>query len=242
MKQRYEFPRVTTRGYYDLHTGKQLKSDNGYRLFPKKKFDKIFKAEEIVIFVHGMRNSPKGAVMGGRALQRKLRKLGYKYPVVSFSYDANIRGAHIYSDYDRVIPLAEKIAKRNGSHLYNFIYDLKKKNPLVKIHLVGHSLGCEVIQSALSGALHVNSVHYLGSPINQGLIFELARKKTIGKIVNYINKKDEVIKKEEDLGRCIEPSCIHKVKFNKIVGVINKPCPADNHGFRAYAYKLRSFP
>ena len=91
MKQRYEFPRILTRGSYDLHDGK-YKARSPYSLFPQKKFDKIINAEEIVIFVHGFRNTSYGAKKGGQTLRRTLRKLGYKkHPVVSFSYDANVR-------------------------------------------------------------------------------------------------------------------------------------------------------
>lgn len=243
MKQSYEFPRVSTRGYYDLHTGKKLKTGNGYNLFPKKKFDKIFKADEIVIFVHGMRNSPKGAVMGGRTLRRKLRKLGYKYPVVSFSYDANIRRAHLLDKphnvklYHKLIGIANKISKSNGDHLTKFIIDLKTKNPDIKIHLVGHSLGCNVVSWTNS---NVKSVHLLGSPVE---IDEFHRFAYADKIINYYNNTDIVIKEGVDKGECKSPSCLNKVN-KKLVGlnIINNPCNAVHHGFRAYADKLRKFP
>ena len=241
MKQSYEFPRVITRGRYDLRTGNRIRKANSYSLFPKKKFDKIFNADEVVIFVHGMRNTPKGAVMGGNTLRRKLRKLGYKkHPVISFSYDANIRGAHIYSDYDRVIPVAEKIAKRNGDNLRVFIRDLKKVNPNIKIHLVGHSLGCEVIESFLEyGGSHAESIHLFGSPVSVINLIHLSYNNRQTRVTNYYNLKDEVIQKEYDSGRCESPSCLYK---DKRMAYKNIPCRAIHHGFRAYADCLRKFP
>lgn len=242
MKQSYEFPRVITRGRFNLQNGNRTgKHIRDYSLFPKKKFDKIFKAEEVVIFVHGMRNSPKGAVMGGQTLRRKLRKLGYKkHPVISFSYDANIKGAHIYSDYDRVIPVAEKIAKRNGRNLHKFVSYFKEINPSIKIHLVGHSLGCEVIESFLEiGRSEVNTVNLLGSPVDVAHLIHLSNRNRGTKITNHYNLKDEVIREEFDLGRCNNPSCLDNGLRNSYT---NKRIKAVHHGFSAYAEGLRKFP
>lgn len=243
MNQRYELPRIITRGRYDLYNGKKLKGKRkAYSLFPKKKFNKIFmKDSEVVIFVHGMRNSPKGAVMGGNTLRRKLRKLGYKkHPVISFSYDANIKGAHIYSDYDRVIPVAEKIAYANGHHLFQFVSDLKGFNPDIKIHLVGHSLGCEVVESFLEfGGSYANTVHLFGSPVNVIDLIRLSGHNRNTKVTNHYNLKDDVIREEYELGRCTQPSCLNNRKHATYKNV---RCNAVHHGFRAYADKLRKFP
>ena len=113
MKQQYAFPRISTRGHYDLRTGEPLKGGS-YYLYPKYKFDKINDAKEVVIFVHGMRNSNWGAIHGTRLLRNKLRKLGYKHPVISFSYDAEIRGAHLEKNYHKVLETATTIAINNG--------------------------------------------------------------------------------------------------------------------------------
>ncbi len=245
MKQQYEFPRINTRGHYDLWTGKKIKKGFGYSLFPKKKFDKIFDADEIVIFIHGMRNTSYGAKKGGQTLRRRLRQLGFKkHPVVSFSYDANIRGAHKYDDYDRVISVAENIAMANGRHLKQFIDDLRADNPMIKIHLVGHSLGCEVLTSFLMRNIEneIESVHLFGSPVNKDVVHRIAMGTPTVRFVNYVNKKDEDIRAEVNLGRCKEPSCLNKVRGDHWVKVINKSCPAKDHRFKSYAEKLRSFP
>jgi len=54
-------PRISTRGYYDLRTGKTIKS-NFYYLYPKKDFKKLIDSKELVIMIHGLRNDNAGAV------------------------------------------------------------------------------------------------------------------------------------------------------------------------------------
>jgi len=233
MKQRYEFPRVSTRGRYNLHTGEYIGHQPLYSLFPKKKFDKIFKADEVVIFVHGMRNSPKGAVMGGTRLRRTIRKLGYKHPVVSFSYDADIRGAHLEKNYHKVLKTAYKIAKANGEHLTYFIINLQRSNPNIKIHLVGHSLGCEVVSWVTA---NVHSVNLLGSPVE---VDEFHRFVFSNKVTNHYNPKDAVIQEGVDKGDLKKPSCLNRVDHGNIH---SKRITAIHHGFRAYAEGLRKFP
>jgi len=90
MKQ--QIPLIVTRGRYDLGTGLvNPKAHSIYNVTPKKKWDKIYQANEITIFVHGFRNTRKGSIMGTRALTRRLRSFGYKHPVVGFSYDMNVK-------------------------------------------------------------------------------------------------------------------------------------------------------
>ena len=53
-------PRISTRGYYDLRTGKTLKKNN-YYLYPKKDFQKLIGSKELTIMIHGLRNDNAGA-------------------------------------------------------------------------------------------------------------------------------------------------------------------------------------
>ena len=218
-KQSYIIPRINTRGRYDLRTGLFLtnKKNTHYTLFPKYKFDRIEKADEIVIFVHGMRNSRTGAAMGTRLLRRRLLKLGYKYPVVAFSYDADIRGAHIDSNYNDVITTATVIAVSNGIHLSKYVEDLKEKNSKIKIHIVGHSLGCIVAEHCvwLLGEGVIKSVHLLGSPVELELAEGITR---FTRVVNYYNPIDNVIIESVDRNKSKLPTCLIK----KVPNAINR--------------------
>lgn len=246
MKQCYQVPRITTRGYYDLYTGKQIKHRK-YYLFPKKKFQKIESGEEIVIFVHGMRNTRWGAKKGANTLRIKLRQLGYlKHPVIAFSYDADVRGAHLEKNYYKVLKTATKIAIINGCfHLAHYIKDLRHKNQHIKIHLVGHSLGCIVVQGALTTAelwpvFHndlIESVHLFGSPLECGMVKNMNRNRCVKKLINYYNPTDEVIKEGVTRGDLKRPSCLFKPNIKH-----NKRCYAKDHRFKSYVEKLRSFP
>jgi len=245
MKQQYAFPRVSTRGYFDLNTGENKKG-YGYFLYPKYKLDKIQKMDEVVIFVHGMRNTRWGAIHGARLLRNRLRKLEYTYPVISFSYDADVRGAHLEKNYHKVIKAATKIAITNGCfNLATYIKDLKKKNPDIKIHLVGHSLGCIVVAGALTTAelfpvFHndlIESVHLFGSPLEIKNVKNIERNRCVKKLVNYYNPTDEVIKEGVDKGDLIRPSCLFKPNIKH-----NKNCRANDHRFKSYVEKLRKFP
>jgi len=231
-KQSYQFPRVTTRGYYNQNTA-ESEHDGNYNTYPKSKVAKIFKGKEVVIFIHGMRNSRWGAIHGARLLRNRLRKIGYKYPVVAYTYDAEIRGAHIPERYSEVIGKAEKIARANGLHnLSSLIGDIRTQNPNIKIHLVGHSLGCDIINHIW---IPVDSIHLLGSPVDAKEILELPSKK----IVNYFNPKDDVIREGVDKGIAKNPSCLTRITGRF---VISKRCSAKDHRFKSYVEKLRCFP
>ncbi len=238
MKQCYAFPRVTTRGYYNLRTGEpRMGHTSPYFLYPKYKLDKIARGNEIVIFVHGMRNSRWGAIHGARLLRNKLRKLGCKYPVVAFSYDAEVREAHKPNKYHKVLRAANKIANYNGRYNLNrFIKDLRR-NPNIKIHLVGHSLGCDVI-SNLTVPLG-GTIHLFGSPVETNDVYKLCSLTT--KLVNYYNPRDEVIKEGITKGVIKKPSCFYRIE-DKLNDVFTKNCYAKDHRFASYVEKLRKFP
>ena len=252
LKQRYAIPRVSTRGYFDLRTGQLKKGKNmfSYFLYPNYKFENILKAPEIVIFVHGMRNSRKGSVMGTNALRIKLRKLGYKHPVIGFTYDADVRGAHLEKNYHKVLDTAYEIAQHNTRNLFAFIRDLQwRKGYRGKIRLVGHSLGCVVVAGILTQFDRreigfVESIHMFGSPIDSKFItkhYYIIKEYINGKFVNYYNTKDEVIREGVEKGDLKDPICLRKIP-NVGKKVIQKRIKAEDHRFKAYVDGLRSFP
>ena len=141
-------PRISTRGYYHLGTGNTLKT-NSYSLYPKKDFRQLTGCKELVIMIHGLRNDNAGAVAKVILAKNQLHKLGYSYPVVGYSYDSNVTGAHLAKNAKHSLATGQKIAKKNGCNLAKFIEDFKISSPKTKIRLIGHSLGSQVILSAL---------------------------------------------------------------------------------------------
>ena len=107
-------PRISTRGYYDLRNGKTIKT-NLYYLYPKKDFKKLENSKEFTIMIHGLRNDNAGAVAKVILARNRLRKLGYKHPVVGFSYDSNVTGAHILKNAKHVLSVGQRIAKKEWS-------------------------------------------------------------------------------------------------------------------------------
>ncbi|MEX2313530.1 MAG: DUF726 domain-containing protein, partial [Nitrosopumilaceae archaeon] len=87
-------PRISTRGYYDLSSGEKIKN-NSYYLYPKKSFQTLSGKKELVILVHGLRNDKADAIQKFIIAQKRLKQLGYIYPVIGYSYDSNTKGAHM---------------------------------------------------------------------------------------------------------------------------------------------------
>lgn len=253
MTQVVRTPMITTRGFYNLQTASLTHKNNfKYKLTPKNKLEKILGEKEITIFIHGMRNTNKGAIMGTRALTRKLRKLGYKHPIISYSYDANISGTGSRNKLvfaDATIK-ATFIARSNGFiNLRAFIDDLKLNNPKCKINIIAHSMGCVVVEGLIDSLLLfktsltdkkiIHKLHLFGSPISTQSVKFIARSKLVGKVVNHYNPNDQVILGGmKDFG-LVKPSCIIKPIDRKVT---NKNAFAKDHRFKSYVKIMRSIP
>ena len=85
------FPKISTRGYYDLKTGKTIKNTS-YDIYPKTTFQKILQNSEIVIMIHGLRNNKSGALAKYVIAEKRLKSLNYRHNVVGYSYDSNTAG------------------------------------------------------------------------------------------------------------------------------------------------------
>ena len=142
------FPKISTRGYYDLKTGKTIKN-TAYDIYPKTTFEKILQNSEIVIMIHGLRNNKSGALAKYVIAEKCLKSLNYRHDVVGFSYDSNTAGVQYKSTALSALKIGVLIAKKNGKNLSKFILDAKSKNPSLKIRLIGHSLGSQVILSTI---------------------------------------------------------------------------------------------
>ena len=107
--------------------------------------------------------------------------------------------------------IAKDNAKDNGLYLAQFLMEFKNKCPNTNIHLIAHSLGASVIDSALV-ILDINTnwnnkiatVHLLGAAINNQLISNNtllgnATENTVDKFYNLFNPKDEGLKVNEQV-------------------------------------------
>ncbi len=245
--------RISTRGYYDLLTGKTLKN-NSYYLYPKKDFKKLIDSKELTIMIHGLRNDNAGAIAKVVLAKNRLRKLGYSYPVIGYSYDSNTTGAHLIKYAKRSLSVGQKIAKKNGKNLGKFIEDFKSENPNIKIRLMGHSLGTQVILSTLEYLAKkkknfgiVEGVYFFGASITE----EIPSSKKYGKILqNIVNKKivnhyaptDEVLKWADSEKHVKGPLGLNGSIGKPVTKYSQKLVRPKNHRFASYAQVLNNFP
>ncbi len=235
------FPRISTRGGYDLETAKTLQSS--YRIYPRRSLDG---ASEIAVMIHGLRNSPRDALEKFRLAESRLRMLGYSHPVIGFSYDSNARGAHTKSGEKAALKVGQKIAKKNGRLLAEFVLDMKGTG----VRLIGHSLGSEVIESALeclAGRGTVKSAHMLGASLSaDALELDAAGGIIDGAIEEsltiYRSTGDEVLRHAEEQGYLVRPLGLHGcggAASPKIRQISVRP---ENHRFASYAKTIEAFP
>lgn len=246
-------PRISTRGYYDLKTGKTLKKNN-YYLYPKKDFQKLVDSKELTIMIHGLRNDNAGAIAKAVLARNRLRKLGYSHPVIGFSYDSNTTGAHLIKHAKHALAVGQNIAKKNGRNLGKFIEDFKESSPKTKIRLMGHSLGSQVILSTIkylakkkqnSGILE--GVYFFGASITE----DVPSSKKYGKLLHtVVNKKilnhyapsDEVLSWADDKKYVLGPLGLNGAIGKPIKKYRQKLVKPKNHRFASYAAVLNTFP
>jgi len=243
-------PRVSTRGFYDLESGKTLKKKS-YDLYPKKFFENLGQYKEFTIMIHGLQNNKTGALAKFKIAQKRLQQLGYKYPVIGFSYDSNVRNAHIKSCGRRAMKIGKIIARKNAFNLAKFILHCKKQNPSTRIRLIGHSLGSEMIVCALEKLKYkkniVEAIYFFGGSIPTNSIhprkFGKVLQNTVSrKILNYYSSHDDVLKHAYN-NSMIERPIGYLGKEGKVVPkYAQKKVSPRNHRFVSYAAVLRSFP
>ena len=247
------FPKMSTRGFYDLKTGKTLKNIS-YDTYPKTSFEKISQKSEIVIMIHGLRNNKSGALAKYVIAEKRLKTLNYKHDVVGYSYDSNTAGVQYKSTALSALKVGVSIAKKNGKNLSKFIKDLKSKNSSIKIRLMGHSLGAQVILSTIESLAKnsenngiIESVHLFGasipanslSPKIHGNKFQKIVNK---KIMNYYSPYDDVLKAAHDEKWVDSP-----IGYRGALGTTCKKyhqtqVRPQNHRFASYAKTIKSFP
>ena len=242
------FPRISTRGFYDLYSGRTIKHES-YSLYPKRDFDALIGSKEITIMIHGLRNNTSGALTKFVIAKRRLAHLGYKYPVIGYSYDSNTTGAL----YIMRLHIGVTIANKNGRNLARFVTDFKRKSPGTKIRLMGHSLGAHVIQSTIKNLARnaknsgiLEAVYFFGGSIPSNALSprngSATQKIVTTKIRNYYSPYDDVLSLVDDWNWVDTPigyMGAHGKTISKYIQTMVKP---KNHRFASYAAVLRSFP
>lgn len=245
-------PRISTRGYYDLTTGKTLKT-NPYHLYPKKDFNDLIGSSDVTIMIHGLRNDNAGAVAKVLLAKKQLRKLGYRHPVIGFSYDSNTTGAHLITHAKRALAVGQTIAKKNGRNLGKFLEDFKLSSPGTKIRLMGHSLGSQVILSTIEYLSKkkqnfgiINSVYLFGASITEDVPSSKKYGKLINnivdkKILNYYAPTDEVLSWADNEKYVHGPLGLKGAVGNPVSKYSQKLVKPKNHRFASYIVTLHSF-
>ena len=246
------FPRISTRGFYDLHSGRTINNES-YYLYPKKDFENLIGSKEITVMIHGLRNNPSGALAKFVIAKRRLVQLGYKNPVIGYSYDANTYGVQYKTRALRALHTGVTIANKNGKNLARFVIDFKRKSPDTKIRLMGHSLGAHVIQSTVKNLAKnrknngiIESVHLFGGSIPDDALSSTngsAMQKIIAKkIKNYFSPYDNVLREAEELDWVPTPIGYMGVRGKAISKYKQTMVKPKNHRFLSYARTLSRFP
>lgn len=242
--------RISTRGYYNLSTGAKLKKYS-YSLYTKKSFEKLNGSKELVIMIHGLRNDKKGAIEKVILAKRRLKQLGYRHPVIGFSYDSNTKGAHLKKCERHALLVGQKIAKQNGYNLSQFIIDFKKNNQYTRIRLIGHSLGTEVIFSTIKklaadskNSNIIESVYFFGSSLESNFAKsnKSLQKVVRNKIINYYCPTDQVLEQSHNDGLVKNPLGLMGSKGKTVKKFKQRRIYAKNHRFASYCKMLKSFP
>ncbi len=249
LKQNKRIPRISTRGFYDLSSGKTLKK-KPYDLYPKKFFEELGGYSEFTIMVHGLRNNKSGALEKFRIAKKRLGQLGYKYPIVGFSYDSNVKGAQYKSREHKTTKIGRLIARKNGKNLACFIINFKNKFPHVRINLMGHSLGTEVILYALYRLANkrkiINQIHFFGSSVPISAMctkkFNTILKRTVIKnLSNYYAPNDQVLRSAHQSGIIKNPAGYQGLASMTPPKIVDKKVSPKSHRFANYISQITSF-
>ena len=203
--------------------------------------------------IHGLRNNTSGALTKFVIAKRRLVHLGYKNPVIGYSYDSNTTGAQYILHALHALHIGVIIANKNGRNLAKFVIDFKQKSPETKIRLMGHSLGAHVILSTIKNLAKntknkgiIEAVYLFGGSIpSDALSVKNAlyvQKIVSKKIRNYYSPYDEVLRVADDWNWVDTPIGFKGAHGKTIPKYSQSMVKPKNHRFASYAAVLRSFP
>jgi len=136
---------VSTRGHFDIGWGGAYRTDG---IGPTTYYTKGAVpgldsgcANDLTVSVHGFQASKQNAIDDTRDVRQGLSANGYDGTVINFSWDADYGFWRWWQTAD--------IARRNGKKLAQFTQDYLSSCPNGRIRYVAHSLGAQVVLSAL---------------------------------------------------------------------------------------------
>lgn len=144
-----EFPRVTTRGHFEIDCWHGDRLADGHAPTGYETVGEVpgwtaagETPEAVVVPVHGWLTTEAAAPVYFSTVATSLARTGYDHPVVGFSYDADTAPGQWWAATD--------VAERNGAKLAAFLRDFAERNPGTTLRLTGHSLGARVVLSAIA--------------------------------------------------------------------------------------------
>jgi esterase/lipase superfamily enzyme len=194
-----DFPRVTTRGHFDITWYGSVVLEDGYSetdYDTAGDFSGVFGEEELLVFAHGWLNDDQGGLDTCYTGVTNLGLEGYEYPGIGFSYDSDTWVTSWWA--------ATEIAERNGRKLAAFTRDLREQYPDTTVRYVAHSLGARVVLEAvktldawgLRDAL--GSVSLLGGAADNDSVaidgeYGPAIERSVGAVSNFWKSDDSVL-------------------------------------------------
>lgn len=243
-------PRITTRGYYDRRTGRRIVRRD-YGEYPRGLVGSLRELDEFVVVVHGMRNDSAGAAAKVSIATEALAGLGYDGKIIGFSYDADVINGHKRGNLV-ALRVARDIATENGQSLAKFINDMVSGKPRIRIRIIGHSLGSEVVVESIRHlakmrtgpaieAVYLFAASVSRSYVNLAAVSEDIRRAVRGPVTNYYYTKDEELQIGHDSGHNNYPIGLFGsgADTGAIKDVQVRPL---NHRFTSYAAVLSAFP
>ncbi|MDY7083073.1 MAG: DUF726 domain-containing protein [Halobacteria archaeon] len=217
-----DFPRVTTRGHFDVRSGVRsltafLDSSRPVETFLRENntfeetnvsdeydtegeipgFDTRESPDEIMVYVHGMIADRRAGLGRFSSMEYVLRENGYDHPVVGYTWDAD----HAL----RTWWPGNEIAEQNGTKLAEFVLDYKRENLDTDIRLICVSMGARVVLEAIRELAErgeydaIESVSVLGGVVRNDAVtldggYGTSIKRVVGEFHNYWMETDYTLR------------------------------------------------
>ncbi len=141
-----EFPRVSTRGHFDISWYGDVYLTDGNGRFDYDLVGSIpgvdgDAPDELLVHAHGWRSDPDEAVESFGHLETALQANDYGQPVVGYTWDSDT----LYTQWWK----ATEIAERNGLKLAAFLAGYHGEHPDTTLRVTSHSLGARVTLRAV---------------------------------------------------------------------------------------------